>query len=174
MVAEMLSSPLNHVYVTGEVGFVYGQWSGRGNGDYWQSYVWGQAGNDKFQIAPDLTATSIPIFVDGGDPIGTTAGDTILIFAPNAPVLPEPGPENDEGGFVIGGADRVSYDHIEAIAVTANCALILGTNADDIVTSEQGQRVWIRAIAAGAVVQASDGRAEVLTGAPSASARPCA
>jgi hypothetical protein len=38
------------VYVTGEVGFVYGQWSGRGNGDYWQNYVWGQAGNDKFQI----------------------------------------------------------------------------------------------------------------------------
>jgi len=48
--AEMLSSPLNHVYVTGEVGFIYGQWSGRGNGDYWQNYVWGQAGNDKFQI----------------------------------------------------------------------------------------------------------------------------
>jgi hypothetical protein len=47
---EMLSSPLNHVYYTGEVGFVYGQWSGRGNGDYWQNYVWGQAGNDKFQI----------------------------------------------------------------------------------------------------------------------------
>ena len=48
--ADMISSPLNHVYVTGEVGFVYGQWSGRGNGDYWQNYVWGQAGNDKFQI----------------------------------------------------------------------------------------------------------------------------
>ena len=48
--AEMLSSPLNHVYYTGEVGFVYGQWSGRGNGDYWQNYVWGQVGNDKFQI----------------------------------------------------------------------------------------------------------------------------
>ena len=47
---EMISSPLNQVYCTGEVGFVYGQWSGRGNGDYWQSYVWGQAGNDKFQI----------------------------------------------------------------------------------------------------------------------------
>jgi len=47
---EMLSSPLNHVYYTGEVGFVYGQWSGRGNGDYWQNYVWGQVGNDKFQI----------------------------------------------------------------------------------------------------------------------------
>ena len=47
---DMISSPLNQVYYTGEVGFVYGQWSGRGNGDYWQNYVWGQAGNDKFQI----------------------------------------------------------------------------------------------------------------------------
>jgi len=47
---EMISSPLNQVYCTGEVGFVYGQWSGKGNGDYWQNYVWGQAGNDHFQI----------------------------------------------------------------------------------------------------------------------------
>ena len=47
---EMINSPLNQVYYTGEVGFVYGQWSGRGNGDYWQNYVWGQAGNDHFQI----------------------------------------------------------------------------------------------------------------------------
>jgi hypothetical protein len=47
---EMISSPSNHFYATGEVGFVYGQWSGKGNGDYWQNYVWGQAGNDKFQI----------------------------------------------------------------------------------------------------------------------------
>ena len=44
---EMISSPLNQVYCTGEVGFVYGQWSGKGNGDYWQNYVWGQAGNDQ-------------------------------------------------------------------------------------------------------------------------------
>jgi hypothetical protein len=47
---EMISSPLNQVYYTGEVGFVYGRWSGKGNGDYWQNYVWGQAGNDHFQI----------------------------------------------------------------------------------------------------------------------------
>jgi hypothetical protein len=47
---EMISSPLNQVYYTGEVGFVYGQWSGKGSGDYWQNYVWGQAGNDHFQI----------------------------------------------------------------------------------------------------------------------------
>jgi hypothetical protein len=48
--AEMLSSPLNQVYYTGEVGFIYGQWSGKGSGDYVGSYVWGQVGNDKFQI----------------------------------------------------------------------------------------------------------------------------
>ena len=48
--AEMISSALNQVYYTGEVGFMYGQWSGKGSGDYVGSYVWGQAGNDKFQI----------------------------------------------------------------------------------------------------------------------------
>jgi len=50
LTGEWVSSPSNQVYVTGEVGFVYGRWSGKGNGDYWQNYVWGQAGNDKFQI----------------------------------------------------------------------------------------------------------------------------
>ncbi len=48
---EILNSPLSHVYVTGEIGFVYGQWSGKGSGDYAGSYIWGQAGNDKFQIS---------------------------------------------------------------------------------------------------------------------------
>ena len=48
--ADVISSPLNQVYYTGEVGFMYGHWSGKGNGDYLDSYVWGQAGNDKFQI----------------------------------------------------------------------------------------------------------------------------
>jgi len=47
---EMISSPLNQVYYTGEVGFVYGKWNGKSSGDYVGSYVWGQAGNDKFQI----------------------------------------------------------------------------------------------------------------------------
>ncbi|HEY4272774.1 MAG TPA: hypothetical protein VGM65_12285 [Candidatus Udaeobacter sp.] len=47
---EMISSPLNPVYYTGEVGFMYGRWSGKGSGDYTGSYVWGQAGDDKFQI----------------------------------------------------------------------------------------------------------------------------
>jgi hypothetical protein len=52
---EMISSPLNQFYCTAEVGFVYGQWSGKGNGDYWQNYVWGQAGNDHFQITAGAT-----------------------------------------------------------------------------------------------------------------------
>jgi hypothetical protein len=47
---EIMGSPLSNVYCTGEVGFLYGQWSGKGSGDYVGSYVWGQAGNDKFQI----------------------------------------------------------------------------------------------------------------------------
>ncbi len=47
---EIMTEPLNHVYYTGEVGFMYGQWSGKGSGEYSESYVWGQAGNDHFQI----------------------------------------------------------------------------------------------------------------------------
>jgi hypothetical protein len=49
------------------------------------------------------------------------------------PVIAESGPENDEGGFVIGGNARISYDHIESVATVTNatCAIIVGTNADD-------------------------------------------
>jgi hypothetical protein len=50
LTGEMMNPPSNRVYYTGEVGFLYGQWSGKGSGDYWESFVWGQAGNDKFQI----------------------------------------------------------------------------------------------------------------------------
>jgi len=47
---EMLSSSLNPIYYGGEVGFLYGRWSGKGGGDMWQSYVVGTVGDDKFQI----------------------------------------------------------------------------------------------------------------------------
>jgi hypothetical protein len=47
---EMLSSSLNPIYYGGEVGFLYGRWSGKGGGDMWESYVVGTVGNDKFQI----------------------------------------------------------------------------------------------------------------------------
>jgi hypothetical protein len=48
--AEMLDSPMNRVYYGGEIGFLYGRWSGKGGGDMWESYVVGTVGNDKFQI----------------------------------------------------------------------------------------------------------------------------
>jgi hypothetical protein len=47
---EMIDSPLNHVYYWGEVGFLYGHWSGKGSGDLIDTYILGQAGNDHFQI----------------------------------------------------------------------------------------------------------------------------
>ena len=43
-------SPLSRVYYGGEIGFLYGRWSGKGGGDMWESYIVGTVGNDKFQI----------------------------------------------------------------------------------------------------------------------------
>jgi len=48
--AEMQSSSLNPVYYGGEVGVLYGRWSGKGGGDMWETYIVGTVGNDKFQI----------------------------------------------------------------------------------------------------------------------------
>jgi hypothetical protein len=47
---EILSSSQNPIYYGGEVGFLYGRWSGKGGGDMWETYVVGTVGNDKFQI----------------------------------------------------------------------------------------------------------------------------
>jgi hypothetical protein len=47
---EMMESPLSRVYCGGEVGFLYGRWSGKGGGDMWETYIVGTVGNDKFQI----------------------------------------------------------------------------------------------------------------------------
>lgn len=91
--------------------------------------VFGLEGNDRFDVTPVV----IPIFVDGGDPIGTTAGDLINIIFGGL-VMFEAGPEVDEGGFVAGGNARVSFDHIEEALLDATCALIVGTNADDDIT----------------------------------------
>ena len=37
-------------YVTGEVGFAYGRYTGKFGGDYKDAYILGQVGNDKLQI----------------------------------------------------------------------------------------------------------------------------
>jgi hypothetical protein len=47
---EMLNSSLNPTYSGGEVGVLYGRWSGKGGGDMWETYMVGTVGNDKFQI----------------------------------------------------------------------------------------------------------------------------
>ena len=52
---EMLRSSLNPIYYGGEVGFLYGRWSGKGGGDMWQSYVVGTVGDDKFQITAGVS-----------------------------------------------------------------------------------------------------------------------
>ena len=93
--------------------------------------VWGLEGDDQF----DVTAGVIPVFIDGGDPIGTTAGDLINILAGGDPVVFEPGPESDEGGFIVGAHQRISFDHIEALgAFNAAKAIIIGTADDDEIT----------------------------------------
>ena len=74
-----------------------------------------QAGNDTIDVTPSATTT---IFVDGGDPIGSTAGDEIVLHPPGAFTI-EPGPENDEGGLNAAGVQRVSWDHIEAVTVSS-------------------------------------------------------
>ncbi|MCI0360198.1 MAG: hypothetical protein L0211_17105 [Planctomycetaceae bacterium] len=93
--------------------------------------TFGLEGNDTFIV----TAGAIPVFVDGGDPIGTLPGD--LIF-PIGAIAAFPGPESDEGGFLTGPGGTISFDHIESIIVPPNgddCPfLILGTNADDDIT----------------------------------------
>ncbi len=92
--------------------------------------VYGLAGNDQFDVTPG----AIPIFIDGGDPIGTSAGDLLNLF-PAGPTIFEPGPENDSGGFVVAGAARVSFDQIEDITVMGpGPAIIIGTNGDDNIT----------------------------------------
>ena len=48
---DMMSPPDRGVYYGGEIGFVYGRWSGKGGGDYLDSYIQGTVGNDKFQIS---------------------------------------------------------------------------------------------------------------------------
>jgi hypothetical protein len=47
---EMMNSSLNSVYYGGEVGVLYGRWSGKFGGDFLQTYIVGQVGNEKFQI----------------------------------------------------------------------------------------------------------------------------
>ncbi|MEY3457521.1 MAG: hypothetical protein RL215_678, partial [Planctomycetota bacterium] len=92
----------------------------------------GQAGNDSFFVTPD---PFIPAYIDGADPIGITPGDSLTILAGGGGVVFEPGPESDEGAFIVGLNQRVSFDHIEALTVSGpGGAWVAGTGADDDIT----------------------------------------
>jgi len=94
--------------------------------------VKGHQGDDTFNVTPSAT---VPIFIDGGDPIGTTPGDQLNVNAGVNPLIFEPGPENDEGSFLVGTNERVSFDHIEGLGTIGGLpVVILGTNADDDIT----------------------------------------
>ncbi len=94
--------------------------------------VFGSDDDDTFNVVAD---PNIPVFIDGGDPIGTSPGDTLNVIAGGMAVVAEPGPENDEGGISVGVNERISYDHIEALVVTDPAkAFIAGTGADDDIT----------------------------------------
>ena len=93
--------------------------------------VKGHAGSDTFDVTPAL----IPIFVDGGDPIGTTPGDQLNIMAGGDPVTFNPGPQNDEGSFDVGVNDSVSFDRMESFTITGGGPVVInGTNGPDAIT----------------------------------------
>jgi hypothetical protein len=74
----------------------------------------GLAGSDTFNVTPSPT---VAMFIDGGDPVGATPGDRLNILAGDNPVTRNRGPEPDEGSFIVGGNQAVSFDHIESVAV---------------------------------------------------------
>ncbi|MCB0073272.1 MAG: hypothetical protein KDE20_17505, partial [Caldilineaceae bacterium] len=98
--------------------------------------VEGSAGADTFIVTPD--ANTPVIFLDGGDPIGT--GDSITLNATATAVF-MPGPQSDEGQFIIDSHEPISFDHIEAVTVdgpnsgSTLAITVMGTGDDDQFTA---------------------------------------
>ena len=101
--------------------------------------VFGLQGNDTFNVTPSLT---VPIFIDGGDPIGVTPplappnGDQLNIIPNGNPVSFSQGPHSDEGSFVVNSDQPVSFAHIERAGLVGPVGPvnINGTNEDDSIT----------------------------------------
>ena len=92
--------------------------------------VQGLAGSDIFNV----TAGSVPVLIDGGDPIGLPPGDHINISGASTY---NAGPLVDQGSFS-GPNQPVSFVHIESITVLGGGgggpAIINGTNGNDAIT----------------------------------------
>ena len=92
----------------------------------------GNAGSDTFNVTPSPT---VAMFIDGGDPVGVKPGDLLNIIAGGSTVTFNAGPETDEGSFVVGANQPVSFDHIESLGITGSGpAVINGTNGPDAIT----------------------------------------
>jgi hypothetical protein len=92
----------------------------------------GNAGSDTFTVTPSPATT---MFIDGGDPLAALPGDQLKISAGGAQVTFNAGPQTDEGSFVVGADQPVSFDHIESFGVSGSGpAVINGTNGPDAIT----------------------------------------
>ncbi|MAE61950.1 MAG: hypothetical protein CMJ49_11415, partial [Planctomycetaceae bacterium] len=97
-------------------------------------FLSGRDGSDLFNVTSSAT---VPISVDGGDPIGGgAAGDVLNVVTGAAAVTVNPGAQNDEGNIIVTGSQPVTFDRIEAIdALTATGgATVNGTNGADSIT----------------------------------------
>jgi len=91
------------------------------------------AGDDTINV----TSPFLPVFVDGGDPIGFS--DTLIVNAAGNAVSVQAGPESDEGAVLVAGFSPVSFDHIEGLTIAgAAAATVIGTPGDDDITAEGG------------------------------------
>jgi hypothetical protein len=94
--------------------------------------VLGNDGSDTFNVA----SGTVPIFIDGGNPIGVTPGDLLnIVTNPGDTVTFTPGPSSDSGGFVVNSNQPISFVHIESLSVSGGgTPVINGTNGNDVIT----------------------------------------
>jgi hypothetical protein len=93
----------------------------------------GLAGSDTFNVTSSAT---VPISIDGGDPVGVTPGDLLnVVTNPGDLVAFTPGPTSDSGGFQVNANQPISFVHIESLSVTGGgTPVINGTNGNDVIT----------------------------------------
>jgi photosystem II stability/assembly factor-like uncharacterized protein len=108
----------------------------------------GNAASDIFTVTP---AATVAMFIDGGDPVSQLPGDVLNIVAGGASVSFNAGPGADEGSFVVGANQPVSFDHIESIGkiTGGTSAAINGTNGPDAITVIARDGTYAPAVADG-------------------------
>ncbi|HSU69462.1 MAG TPA: hypothetical protein VLJ39_21430, partial [Tepidisphaeraceae bacterium] len=92
----------------------------------------GLAGTDTFNVTSSAT---VPISIDGGDPIGVLPGDVLnVVTNPGDTATLSSGPTSDQGGFVVNANQPVSFVHIESMSVSGGgTPVINGTNGNDVI-----------------------------------------